>query len=137
MSGPVFEGIEFGDGLDLAVSEFVARENAELVSGPEGRDRHHEGAGERESVALSECKILCHVRNLRPERADPARWLRQATGICSAATGTFLIGNRLDDFEVHLGTRFDAGDFAGNLGPMPVFTAFPCARLRSALRCAS
>ncbi len=72
MSRPVFEGIEFGDGLDLAVIEFVARENAEHVSGPEERDRDHQGAGECESVALSECKILCHVRNLRPERADPA-----------------------------------------------------------------
>ena len=80
MSRPVFEWIEFGDGLDLAVSEFVAWKNAELVSGPEERDRHHEGAGERESVALSECKILCHVRNLRPERADPARWLLKGPG---------------------------------------------------------
>ncbi len=60
MSRPVFEGIEFGDGLDLAVIEFVARENAEHVSGPEERDRDHQGAGECESVALSECKILCH-----------------------------------------------------------------------------
>lgn len=80
MSRPVFEGIEFGDGLDLAVIEFVARENAELVSGPEERDRDHQGAGERESVALSECKILCHVRNLHPERADPARWLLEGPG---------------------------------------------------------
>lgn len=45
--------------------------------------------------------------------------------MCSAATGTFLIGNRLDDLEVHLGTRFHAGDFAGNLGPIPVFTGLP------------
>lgn len=80
MSRPVFEGIEFGDGLDLAVNEFVARKNAELVSRPEERDRDHQGPGERESVALSECKILCHVRNLRPERADPARWLLEGPG---------------------------------------------------------
>ena len=80
MSRPVFEGIEFSDGLDLTLIEFVARENAELVSRPEERDRDHQGAGERESVALSECKILCHVRNLRPERADPARWLLKGPG---------------------------------------------------------
>jgi hypothetical protein len=54
--------------------------NAELVSGLEKRDRNHEGAGKRECVALSECKILCHVRNLRPERADPARWLLKGPG---------------------------------------------------------
>ncbi len=80
MSRSVFEWIEFGDGLDLAVVEFVARENAELVSGPEKRDRDHQGAGKCESVALSECKILCLVRNLRPERADPARWLFKGPG---------------------------------------------------------
>ena len=80
MSRPVFEGIEFGDGLDLAVIEFVARENAKLVSGPEERDRDHQSAGKCECVALSECKILCHVRNLRPERADPARWLLKGPG---------------------------------------------------------
>lgn len=80
MSRPVFEWIEFGDGLDLAVIEFVGRKDAELVSGPEQRDRNHEGAGERESVALSECKILCHVRNLRAERAIPARWLLEGPG---------------------------------------------------------
>ncbi|AYM08983.1 hypothetical protein [Agrobacterium tumefaciens] len=37
-------------------------------------------AVKRESVTLSECKILCHVRNLRPERADPARWLLKGPG---------------------------------------------------------
>ena len=80
MSRPVFEGIEFGDGLDLAIIELVARKNAELVAGPEERDRDHEGAGKCESVRLSECKILCHVKNLRPERADPARWLLEGPG---------------------------------------------------------
>ena len=88
MSRPVFERIEFGDGLDLAVNEFVARKDAELVSGPEQRDRNHEGAGERESVALSECKILCHVRNLRPERADPARWLLEGPGTVAITAKT-------------------------------------------------
>ncbi|WP_244667912.1 hypothetical protein [Rhizobium sp. P007] len=57
------------------VIEFVARKDAELVPGPEERDRHHQRAGKGESVRLSECKILCHVRSLHPERADPARWL--------------------------------------------------------------
>ena len=88
MSRPVFEGIEFGDGLDLAVIEFVARKNAELVSGPEERDRHHEGAGKCECVALSECKIPCHVRNLRPERADPARWLLKGPGTVAITAKT-------------------------------------------------
>ncbi len=32
MSRPVFEGIEFGDGLDLAVIEFVARKNAVILT---------------------------------------------------------------------------------------------------------
>lgn len=35
----------------------------------------------------------------------------------SAATGSFLIGQSPEDFEVHLGTRLYAGDFTGNLGP--------------------
>jgi hypothetical protein len=80
MSRPVFEGVEFSDSLDLVAIEFVARQNAELVPGPEQRDWNHQGSGERESVTLSECKILCHVRNLRPGRVDPARWLLKGTG---------------------------------------------------------
>jgi hypothetical protein len=32
----------------------------------------------------------------------------------------FLIGSRLNDLEVHLGTRLDAGDLTGDLGPMPM-----------------
>ncbi len=40
---------------------------------------------------------------------------------CSAATGGFLIGDGLEDLEVHRGARLDAGDFAGDLGPMPGF----------------
>jgi len=62
------------------VIEFVARKNAELVAGPEQCDGNHESAGKCESVALSECKIVCHVRNLRPERANPARWLLKGPG---------------------------------------------------------
>ncbi len=54
--------------------------------------------------------------------ASTRHYFRHAQCRCLAATGAFLIGNRLDDLEVHLGMRFDAGDFAGNLGPMLVFT---------------
>jgi hypothetical protein len=57
--------------------------------------------------------------------------------MCSAATGTFLIGNRLDDLEVHLGTRFDAATSLATLAQCQYSPAFPCARLRAALRCAS
>lgn len=42
----------------------------------------------------------------------------------SAATGMFLIGNRPDDLEVHLGTRLDAGDLTGDLGPLPMLAGF-------------
>ena len=62
------------------VIKFVARKNAEFVARPEQRNRNHEGAGKCESMALSECKILCHMRNLHPERADPARWLLKGPG---------------------------------------------------------
>ncbi len=54
------------------VVEFVGRKDAEFVAGFEQGDGNHEDAGKRKYVALGECKILCHVRNLRPERADPA-----------------------------------------------------------------
>ncbi len=80
MSRPVFERIELGDGIDFVAIEFVARQNAELVAGSEESDRDHQGPGECESVTLSKCKILCRVRNLRPEQADPARWLLKRTG---------------------------------------------------------
>ncbi len=54
------------------VVEFVGRKDAEFVAGFEQGDGNHEDAGKRKCVALGECKILCYVRNLRPERADPA-----------------------------------------------------------------
>ena len=54
------------------VIEFVGRKDAEFVAGFKQGDGNHEDAGKRKCVALGECKILCHVRNLRPERADPA-----------------------------------------------------------------
>lgn len=62
------------------VIEFVGRKDAEFVPGFEQSDGNHEDAGKRKCVALCECKILCHVRNLRPERADPARWLLKGPG---------------------------------------------------------
>ncbi|CUX66884.1 conserved hypothetical protein [Agrobacterium genomosp. 5 str. CFBP 6626] len=62
------------------VIEFVGRKDAELVSRFEQCDGNHEDAGKRKCVALGECKILCHLRNLRPERADPARWLLKGPG---------------------------------------------------------
>lgn len=40
--------------------------------------------------------------------------------LCSAVTGIFLICYRLDDFEVHRSTRFDAGNPNGDLDPMPI-----------------
>mgnify|MGYP006894115599 CR=1 FL=1 len=61
------------------VIEFVGRKDAEFVPGFEQGDGNHEDAGKRKCVALGECKILCHVRNLRTERADPARWLLERT----------------------------------------------------------
>ncbi|MDE3819706.1 hypothetical protein [Sinorhizobium meliloti] len=42
MSRVVLEGFVFGDGLDLAVFKLGAGKNAELVAGPEERDRHHQ-----------------------------------------------------------------------------------------------
>ena len=61
------------------VIEFVGRKDAEFVAGFEEGDRDHEDARKRKCVGLCECKILCHLRNLRPERADPARWLLERT----------------------------------------------------------
>ncbi|MUZ60124.1 hypothetical protein GOZ86_15595 [Agrobacterium vitis] len=34
------------------VVEFVARQNAELVTGPKERDRNHQGAGKLEGMVL-------------------------------------------------------------------------------------
>ncbi|NSZ19733.1 hypothetical protein K4831_22310 (plasmid) [Agrobacterium vitis] len=62
MSRPVGERIELRDGLDLAVIEFVARKDAELVAGPEKRDRDHKGAGKLEGVVLCEGEICVHRR---------------------------------------------------------------------------
>lgn len=185
------------------VIEFVGRKDAEFVAGFEQGDGNHEDAGKRKCVALGECKILCHVRNLRPERADPARWLLKGPGqvaitaqaktsggslladpdsglidadpglvqdaihkernwIASAAIGCsvqivhgrqlsrasvspvhrsaatrfFLIGQNLEDVEVHLGTRFYTGDFTGDLGPVPILmeVAFGAAAESASLR---
>ena len=44
------------------VIEFVARQNAELVAGPEQRDWNHQGAGELEGVGLRKRKIGVHLR---------------------------------------------------------------------------
>jgi len=62
------------------VIEFIGRKDAEFVAGFEQCHWNHEDAGKRKCVALGECKILCHVRNLRPEQADPARWLLKGPG---------------------------------------------------------
>ncbi|NLR97281.1 hypothetical protein HGP17_10600 [Rhizobium sp. P38BS-XIX] len=42
--------------------EFVARQNAELVAGPEQRDWNHQDAGKLESVVLRKRKIGVHLR---------------------------------------------------------------------------
>ncbi|WP_421612091.1 hypothetical protein [Agrobacterium tumefaciens] len=54
----------------------------------------------------------------------------------SAATGFFLIGQILEDVEVHLGTRFYTGDFTGDLGPVPILmeVAFGATADRASLR---
>ena len=77
------------------VIEFVARKDAELISRLEERDRNHENAGKRKCVALCECKILCHVRNLRPERADPARWLLKGPGTVAITAQSKTSGGSL------------------------------------------
>ena len=75
------EGLIFVHDLKIVfVIEFVGRKDAEFAAGFEQCHWNHEDAGKRKCVALSECKILCHVRNLRPERADPARWLLKGPG---------------------------------------------------------
>jgi len=70
------------------VIEFVGRKDAEFAAGFEQCHWNHEDAGKRKCVALSECKILCHVRNLRPERADPARWLLKGPGTVAITAKT-------------------------------------------------
>jgi len=62
------------------VIEFVARKDAELIAGPEQCDRNHKSERKCERVALGKCEIVCHLRNLRPERANPARWLLKGPG---------------------------------------------------------
>lgn len=44
------------------VIEFVARQNAELVAGPEQRDWNHQGTGKLEGVVLCKRKIGVHLR---------------------------------------------------------------------------
>ncbi len=44
------------------VIEFVARQNAELVAGPEQRDRNHQSAGKLEGMVLRKQKIGVHLR---------------------------------------------------------------------------
>ncbi|CUX66246.1 conserved hypothetical protein [Agrobacterium tumefaciens str. Kerr 14] len=56
-------GMVFIDGLQIVfVIEFVARQNAELVAGPEKRDWNHQGAGKLEGVVLRKGKIGVHLR---------------------------------------------------------------------------
>ncbi|WP_321377531.1 hypothetical protein [Rhizobium sp.] len=54
----------------------------------------------------------------------------------SAATCIFPISKVLEDFEIHLGSRFYTGNFAGDLGPVPVFMeiTLPSAAQRASLR---
>jgi hypothetical protein len=77
------------------VVEFVGRKDAEFVAGFEQGDGNHEDAGKRKCVALGECKILCHVRNLRPERANPARWLLKGPGTVAITAQSKTSGGSL------------------------------------------
>ncbi|WP_312415241.1 hypothetical protein [Shinella sp.] len=77
------------------VIEFVGRKDAEFVPGFEQGDGNHEDAGKRKCVALGECKILCHVRNLRTERADPARWLLKGPGTVAITAQSKTSGGSL------------------------------------------
>jgi len=55
--------MEFMHDLQIVfVIEFVARQNAELVAGPEKRDRDHQDAGKLEGVVLRKGKIGVHLR---------------------------------------------------------------------------
>nr|WP_141685945.1 hypothetical protein [Agrobacterium tumefaciens]QEG97230.1 hypothetical protein AgrTiCFBP2178_00105 [Agrobacterium tumefaciens] len=62
------------------VVEFVARQNAELVTGPKERDRNHQGAGKLEGMILRKGKIGVHLGAPSLERAIPARWLQSVSG---------------------------------------------------------
>ncbi|NTI78826.1 hypothetical protein G6L79_33220 [Agrobacterium rhizogenes] len=62
------------------VIEFVARENAELVAGPEERDRNHQSSGKLKGVVLGKGKIGVHLKAPSLERAIPARWLPSVSG---------------------------------------------------------
>nr|QEG97632.1 hypothetical protein AgrTiKerr108_00109 [Agrobacterium tumefaciens] len=62
------------------VVEFVARQNAELVTGPKERDRNHQGAGKLEGMVLRKGKIGVHLKAPSLERAIPARWLPSVSG---------------------------------------------------------
>ncbi|CUX04907.1 conserved hypothetical protein [Agrobacterium fabacearum TT111] len=74
-------GMEFMHDLQIVfVIEFVARQNAELVAGPEKRDRNHQDAGKLEGVVLRKGKIGVHRRAPSLERAIPARWLPSVSG---------------------------------------------------------
>ena len=77
------------------VIEFVGRKDAEFVAGFEQGDGNHEDAGKRKCVALGECKILCHVRNLRQERANPARWLLKGPGTVAITAQSKTSGGSL------------------------------------------
>ncbi|MGQ3213680.1 MAG: hypothetical protein ACT6U0_02990 [Shinella sp.] len=77
------------------VIEFVGRKDAEFVPGFEQGDRNHKNAGKRKCVALCKCKILCHVRNLRPEQADPARWLLKGPGTVAITAQSKTSGGSL------------------------------------------
>ena len=55
--------MEFTHDLQIVfVIEFVARQNAELVAGPEQRDWNHQGAGKLEGMVLRKQKIGDHLR---------------------------------------------------------------------------
>lgn len=55
--------MEFMHDLQVVfVIEFVARQNAELVAGPEQRDWNHQSASKLEGVVLRKRKIGVHLR---------------------------------------------------------------------------
>lgn len=74
-------GMEFMHDLQIVfVIEFVARQNAELVAGPEQGDRNHQGAGKLEGVVLRKGKIGVHLRLHLWSGPFPARWLPSVSG---------------------------------------------------------
>jgi hypothetical protein len=62
------------------VIAFVARQNAELVAGPEERNWNHQGPGKLEGMILRRGKIGVHWVDPPLERAIPARWLPSMSG---------------------------------------------------------